>query len=135
MKHKSTTQDLIEAVNSIIHMMLAMIRAQGLRSLIHLPQLILVTFLLRSISKRFIALLDAHAAGTLPLPPVPCAAPQAWQAAPARSAGARHRSAHRAAPPRRGPCTQPAPAKPARAVVSARQCAISVPQNLPDLRA
>src|SRR5580698_4931863 len=106
MEHKPHTQDLIEAVNSIIHMMLAMIRAQGLRSLIHLPQLIVVTFLLRSISKRFIALLDAHAAGTLPLPPAPDVAPQAWQAAPARSVGTRHRSAHRAAS-RRRPRTQP----------------------------
>ena len=71
---RTPTQDLIEAVNSIIHMMLAMIRAQGLRSLIHLPQLIVATFLLRSFAKRFTALLDAHAAGTLPLP-VPAPAP------------------------------------------------------------
>src|SRR5580692_9617968 len=107
MKHTPRTQDLIEAVNSIIHMMLAMIRAQGLRSLIHLPQLIVATFLLRSFAKRFNALLAAYAAGTLPPAPVPYAAPQAWQAAPARPAGTRHRSAQRTTARRR-------PSQPAR---------------------
>jgi hypothetical protein len=119
--------------NSIIHMMLAMVRAQGLRSLIHLPQLIVVTFLLRSISKRFIALLDAHAAGTLSLPPAPDAASQAWQAAPARSVGTRHRSAHRAASRRRS--SQSAFARLVRADVRARPYPTLCPQNRPGPRA
>ena len=110
-------------------MMLGLLRAQGLRGLLHFPEIVLVVFLLRGIRKRFFALLDAHAAGTLPLPPAPDVAPQAWQAAPARSVGTRHRSAHRAAS-RRRPRTQPACAG-----VRVRPYPISVPQNLPGPRA
>src|SRR5580704_872490 len=68
---RNRTQDLREAVASIITMMLGLLRAQGWRGLLHLPEIVLVVFLLRSISKRFAALMEAHAAGTLPLAPPP----------------------------------------------------------------
>jgi hypothetical protein len=85
---RTTTQDLGEAFASIISMMLGVLRAQGLRGLIHLPEIVLVVFLLRSISKRFAALMAAHAAGTLLLPATPAPSPR--QLAPAQP---RHRSA------------------------------------------
>ena len=68
------TQDLREAVASIISMMLGLLRAQGWRGLLHLPEIVMVVFLLRSIGKRFAALMDAHAAG-LPVAPPPAMAP------------------------------------------------------------
>src|SRR6202451_2823814 len=91
------TQDLREAVASIISMMLGLLRAQGWRGLLHLPEIVMVVLLLRSIGKRFAALMDAHAAG-LPVAPAPSMAPQpapVYRAeAPrvaSRPAGPRHR--------------------------------------------
>ena len=55
------TQDLREAFASIISMMLGVLRAQGWRGLLHLPEIVMVVFLLRSISKRFAALMDSLA--------------------------------------------------------------------------
>ena len=52
MKNIPHTQDLREAVASIISMMLGLLRAQGWRGLLHLPEIVLVVFLLRSIGKR-----------------------------------------------------------------------------------
>src|ERR1700728_2070570 len=77
MNDKSPTQpqDLREAFASIISMMLGLLRAQGWRGLLRLPAIVLVVFLLRSISKRFAALMVAPAAGTLPLFPPPSLAP------------------------------------------------------------
>src|SRR5580658_8973874 len=78
-------QDLREAFTSIITMMLGLLRAQGLRGLLQFPQIVLVVFLLRAIAKRFAALMDAHAAGTLKLP-APDTAPPEWLAAYSRAA-------------------------------------------------
>src|SRR5580700_10107400 len=75
-KPPTHTQDLREAVASIISMMLGLLRAQGWRGLLHFPEIVLVVFLLRSIGKRFAALMDAHAAGTLlPATPAPAYGP------------------------------------------------------------
>src|ERR1700728_5211674 len=89
MNDKSPTQpqDLREAFASIISMMLGLLRAQGWRGLLHLPEIVLVVFLLRSISKRFAALMEAHAAGTLPLP-APGTAPPQWPAVYSEAAAA-----------------------------------------------
>src|ERR1700722_8901289 len=114
---RTQTQDLREAFASIISMMLGVLRAQGLRGLRHLPEIILVVFLLRSIGKRFAALMDAHAAGTLPVA-IPVAAPPERRPTHARAmprAASRPTSSRRRHPP------QPAPAKPARAGVSVRR--------------
>src|ERR1700722_5478545 len=128
MPHKLHTQiqDLREAIASIISMMLGLLRAQGWRGLLHLPEIVLVVFLLRSISKRFAALMEAHAAGTLPLfpppsiAPPPIAPPDRQVAPPATPRVRAHQSAshrHR----------NPAPAKPARAGVRARTRAVARP--------
>ena len=66
------TQDLTEAFAHIIKMMLASIRAQGLRGLIHLPMLIRFGLELRRVGREFAALMGAFKAGTLPpRPPAP----------------------------------------------------------------
>jgi hypothetical protein len=117
--NKTPLQDLAEAVNSIISVMLAMIRANGLRSLIHLPQLILVMFLLHRIRKHFTALLDAHAAGTLPV------------AAPAPTTSAQYRNAARGR--HRAPAKPRARGKRAARPVLARAPARPRPQSDPFL--
>ena len=109
MKNTTRTQDLREAFASIISMMLGLLRAQGWRGLLHLPEIVMVVFLLRSISKRFIALMDAHAAGTRQLPTPDAAAPQ-WPAAYSRAAATPRVRAPRSASGRRRPSL------PARAV-------------------
>ena len=125
------TQDLREAFASIISMMLGLLRAQGLRGLLHLPEIVLVVFLLRSIGKRFAALMDAHAAGTLPVPtPTPWTTPQQRQAAPAQSRATACPFARRRRP------RQPVPAKPARGCsrVYARFAATRYPGSAPPHR-
>src|SRR5271166_6288932 len=83
------TQDLTEAFASIIKMMLVAIRAQGLRSLIHLPMLCLVALELRRFGKEFAALVAAFKAGTLSPPaPAPWTDPPDEQAGCAPSPGA-----------------------------------------------
>ena len=75
------TQDLTEAFAHIIKMMLASIRAQGLRGLIHLPMLIRFGLELRRVGREFAALMAAFKAGTLPPPPpAPPLAPWITQA-------------------------------------------------------
>jgi hypothetical protein len=110
-KPPTHTQDLREAVASIISMMLGVLRAQGWRGLLHLPEIVIVVFLLRSIAKRFAALMDAYAAGTLPVA-IPVPAPQERQPAHAR---ATPRVASRPTSARRRH-----PRRPARAGVRAR---------------
>jgi len=74
-------QDLTEAFANIIKMMLMTIRAQGWRSLIHLPKLCLVAIQLRRYGKKFAALMAAYEAGTLSLPaPALCTEPPDQQA-------------------------------------------------------
>jgi len=80
------TQDLGEAFNSIISMMLAMLRARGLRGLLDLPNMIISAIYLRRLGREFAALVASFKAGTPP-PVAPASAP--WpqlQAAPAQPA-------------------------------------------------
>jgi len=109
MNHTTRTQDLREAFSSIITMMLGLLRARGLRGLLQLPTLWLVSRELRRMAERFNALLDAFRAGTLPPVAPPITAPDRGPA-PAPSA----RVATRSAAPR-GPRTRPARIEPARA--------------------
>jgi hypothetical protein len=112
---RNRTQDLREAVASIISMMLGLLRAQGLRGLLHLPEIVMVVFLLRSIGNRFAALMDAYAAGALPLAtPAPDITLPVGQPACAQAATTPRVRARPATPRHRGP-HQPAPAKIARA--------------------
>src|ERR1700722_13096957 len=103
------SQDLREAVASIISMMLGLLRAQGFRALLNLPEIVMVVFLLRSIGKRFAALMDAYAAGTLPLAtPGRATTPQdCWAAAAHPHATPRVRAQSAA---RHRPYRKPAPA-------------------------
>jgi hypothetical protein len=69
-------QRLTEAFASIISMMLGMIRAQGWRSLLNLPELWLTARYLRRLGQEFAALMADFKSGLLVLPPlvpVPCA--------------------------------------------------------------
>jgi len=104
------TQDLREAFTSIISMILGLLRAQGLRGLIHLPALWLLSRQLRRMAEEFCQLFDAWKAGTLPpIPaPAPWPTPQPRPAAPTQPR-ATPRVRARAAAPRRRP-SQPAPA-------------------------
>jgi len=79
------TQDLTEAFAHIIKMMLASIRAQGLRGLIHLPMLIRFGLELRRVGREFAALMAAFKAGTLP-PPPPAPPPAPWTDPPDQEA-------------------------------------------------
>ena len=119
MPHTTRTQDLREAFSSIITMILGLLRARGLRGLLQLPTLWLVSRELRRMAAEFLILLDAFRAGTLPPAPAPWIdEPQASQAAPAQPP-ATPRVRARAAACRRTR-SEPAPAKPARAGVRAR---------------
>jgi hypothetical protein len=107
---ENRTQPLSERFASIFSMMLGMLRAQGLRSLLHLPQLWLAAREFRRLSEALVALLKAFEAGTLPrLAPAPTIAPQEPQSpAPPRPAvrsapRARQRPAARPAPPPANP--------------------------------
>jgi hypothetical protein len=71
-------QDLIEAVTSIIPMMLGLLRARGLRGLLELPKFWLFARELRRMAEEFTALLTAFRNGTLP----PAPAPASWTDAP-----------------------------------------------------
>jgi hypothetical protein len=117
MKNTTHTQDLREAFTSIISMMLGLLRAQGWRGLRHLPEIVMVVFLLRSIARRFAALMDAHAAGTLSVAVAPA---MAAQPAPACRAETPRVGSRPAGPRQRRPRSQPAPAKPARVRAFAR---------------
>ena len=116
MSQTTRTQDLREAFSSIITMILGLLRAQGLRGLLQLPTLWLVSRELRRMAAEFLTLLDAFRAGTLPLPSVaPPIAPPARQAAPPATPRVRARpTASRRRP------SQSVPAKRARAGVRAR---------------
>jgi hypothetical protein len=114
------TQPLSERFASIITVMLGMIRAQGLRSLLHLPALWLAAREIRRFGEAFGALIAAFEAGTLPPAPparplAPMAAPQDQQATCAQPAPARPRTrspgAARAVPAPRRPCSEPARAR------------------------
>ena len=98
-KPPTHTQDLREAVASIISMMLGLLRAQGWRGLLHLPEIVMGTVFppLRSIGKRFAALMDAYAAGILPVAPPFTTAPDP-QAAPAQPPATPRVRAHALAP-------------------------------------
>src|SRR5258708_21687550 len=102
-------QHLADAFNSIISMMLAEIRARGLRSLINLPQMIIAAIYLRRLGKQFAALIASIDLSALPLPPPALPDRQAALAQPDGSVCTRHLPLE--------PAAQPAnvcPARPAR---------------------
>jgi hypothetical protein len=84
--NNTRTQDLTEIFTSIIKLMLASIRAQGLRSLIYLPMLCRLAIELRRMGKEFAAVMAAYEAGTLSAP-APPAAPEPWTDPPDEQAG------------------------------------------------
>ena len=104
MTQTTRTQDLREAFSSIITMILGLLRARGLRGLLQLPTLWLVSREMRRLAAEFCALLDAFRAGTLP-PVAPPIAPPDRQVAPpatprvrARRSGSQHRRPRQPAP-------------------------------------
>jgi hypothetical protein len=115
-------QDLREAFASLISMLLGLLRAHGLRGLIHLPAIWQAARELRRMGEEFIALLAAFRAGTLPPVPAPSIAPQQLPAAPAQPPATPRASARPAAPRHRRP-PQPSPANPARAQLARAQLA------------
>src|SRR5579863_10145812 len=96
-------QRLTEAFASIISMMLGMLRAQGWRGLLNLPELWLAARYIRRLGQEFAALMADFKAGLLVLPPLapPCqeapyaASPEAPRVAvrPDQAARARQRPA------------------------------------------
>jgi hypothetical protein len=132
-------------------MMLASIRARGLRGLIDLPKLILLGLYLRRIGKEFAALIASLDAGTL-LSPAPWTAPPDRQAAPAQPAGPYSADRARQLPPghpavpaiaaadraRPAPAARPVPAAPktplrrTRAPQALRHQAFARPHRTPD---
>ena len=95
---RNRIQDLREAFASIISMMLGLLRAQGLRGLVYLPEVWLATRAMKRIAEEFCALFAAWAGGFASTP-----APQPRQAAPAPSRPATSRRPH-IAPPRAHAC-------------------------------
>jgi hypothetical protein len=86
--NENSIQRLTEAFASIISMMLGMIRAQGWRSLLNLPELWLTARYLRRLGQEFATLMADFKSGLLvlpPLAPVPCAAPPEQEVAYAPS--------------------------------------------------
>ena len=79
-------QHLAGAFNSIIAMMLASLRARGLRGLLDLPKTILVGLYLRRLGREFAALI-ASLDGVILSPPAPCPAPPDHHAVAAPLAG------------------------------------------------
>ena len=125
--NNSRTQDLTETFTSIIKMMLASIRAQGLRSLIHLPMLCLLAFELRRFAREFAAIMatiEAHILNAPAPEPAPLPDPRDEQAksapspaAPPLSARPRPAVRDRQRPAERPPlpaaeCADPAPTPP-----------------------
>ena len=118
--NENSIQRLTEAFASIISMMLGMIRAQGWRSLLNLPELWLTARQLRRFGEEFAALMATlmadFKAGRL-VPPAPSAVPPEQEAtyaalpeSPRPAARARPRPAVRRSPPaayaeRDCPCT------------------------------
>jgi hypothetical protein len=112
---ENRTQPLSERFAGIISMMLGMLRAHGLRSLLHLPQLWLAAREFRGYADQLVALLQAFEAGTLPPPaPARCPAPQAAQSPTAQSpalpnpaVGSAPRARQLPAPPLSPPAANP----------------------------
>ena len=78
---RTTTQDLREAFASIISMILGLLRAHGVRGLVHLPEVWLAMREMKRIAEAFCELFAAWSAAT----PAPRIAPQQVQAAPGHS--------------------------------------------------
>src|SRR5580693_8734486 len=93
-------QDLAGAFNSIIAMMLASLRARGLRGLLDLPKTILVGLYLRRLGKQFAALIASIDLSALPPPAPAVAEQQAEYAQPNPAPRARPRLAVHRAPNR-----------------------------------
>jgi len=81
----SRSQHLAGAFNSIIAMMLASLRARGLRGLLDLPKTILLGLYLRRIGKEFAAIIASVDLGNLPPPRPPGPARLANRACATRS--------------------------------------------------
>src|SRR5271170_7244121 len=104
-------QDLREAFASLISMMLGLLRAHGVRGLLHLPALWLAAREIRRIGAELCQLFDAWKAGTLP--PAPQTTPQQRQVAPTQPPAAPRASARPAASRhRRSRPSRPAPRNP-----------------------
>ena len=114
---RSRIQDLKEAFASIISMMLGLLRAHGVRGLVHLPEVWLATREIKRIAEAFTELFAAWSAGRLDATPAPATSPQAGQAAHPQPAATPRVAARRVAPRHRR-LSQPAPAKPARAQIA-----------------
>ena len=115
--HVANPQDLRARFAGIISMMLVILRAHGLRALIHLPALWLVEREMRRIAAAFCEMFAAWQAGLILLP----SARDRPATAPVRActqSAAQSRNSARPATPRVR--RQPAPAKPARAAGSGR---------------
>jgi hypothetical protein len=112
---RTRIQDLKEAFASIVSMMLGLLRAHGVRGLVHLPEVWLATREIKRIAEAFTELFAAWSAGRLDATPAPATSPQAGQAAHPQPAATPRVAARRVAPRHRRPHAQPAPAKPARA--------------------
>ena len=138
---RSRIQDLKEAFASIISMMLGLLRAHGVRGLIHLPALWLAAAQIRRIGEAFSGLFDAWKAGTLAPVRAPQTAPQQRQAGPAqppaplrasaRPAALRHRRSRPSQPAPRIPRAPNLRATNLRAVRFARAYRILGPQDRP----
>jgi hypothetical protein len=139
----SRFQHLAGAFNSIIKMMLAMIRARGLRGLIDLPKMILLALYLRRIGKEFAALIASLDAGALAPPTAaPWPTQQGTPAQPAEPGSAhcdRQPPAVRPAAPakahRARPTAAATPPRRTRTPQVPRHQAYARPRRTPDPRA
>jgi len=133
-------QHLSQAFNSIISMMLAALRARGLRALLDLPNIIIASIYLRRLAREFSKLLASIDFSALPAAPAPQAAPAPLPTlapAPARPRPAAFPRAHharRAASSRPGPAAPDAPARHAR-IPATRHHDVAKRQPTPDPRA
>ena len=126
-------QDLREAFASIIPMILGLLRAHGVRGLIHLPMLWMISRELRRIAREFTDMFAAWQSGTLspPATPAPLPAPQQRPAPSAQPVAMPRVPARPASRSPRRRSSQPAPAKPARAGLFERSYPTPNPQNRP----
>jgi hypothetical protein len=122
---------LSERFASIFSMMLAMLRAQGWRALLHLPSLWLAMRMIRELGEALGALAAAFEAGTLPPIPAPQdqPAPLAYAAMPAAEPAPRGPRAPRAARPKSTPPKRQLAARPIRAPVPARRRTFARPRH------
>src|SRR5580693_7108714 len=100
---RTRIQDLTEAFASIISVMLGLLRAHGVRGLIHLPAVWIATREIKRIAEAFTELFAAWSAGLLDATAAPRTAPQTGQAARPQPAATPRVAAPRSAPRYRRP--------------------------------